>query len=160
MRCTRTAVMIEEEKKDRLLELGFNISAVCRAAIDQALDVSNDDLIFDMRIRRIEEEIVIQSGREQDITISLDYCRSRLKQLKEERERLKNESVRAIIVAKHSAIITKINRIIIAADYDRIAIDQAIETTYGKTIIEEMMEVNPSFDLTKQIANLKSVMES
>jgi hypothetical protein len=157
---TRTSIIIEEEKKDRLIELGFNISAVCRAAIDQALDVTNDDLIFDMRIRRIEEEIITQSSKLEDLTIASDYCRSRLKYLKEERERLKADSIKAIEVAKYSAVVTKMNRIIIAANYDRIAIDMALATDTGKTILEEMMGVNPSFDLTRQISNVKSIMDS
>lgn len=160
MRDTRTTILVPLNQKDRLKELGFNLSAVCRAAIDQALDVTNDDLIFDMRIRRIEDEIVSQTSKLEDLTIASDYCRSRLKYLKEERERLKADSIKAIEVAKYSAVVTKMNRIIIAANYDRIAIDMALATETGKTILEEMMGINPSFDLTKQISNVKSIMES
>lgn len=156
----RTSILVDEDKKDKLIELGFNISSVCRAAIDQALDVSNDDLVFDMRIRRLEDEIVTQSGREKDLTVALDYCRSRLKFLKEERERLVADSIKAIAISQYSAVITKINRIIIAAHYDRNAIDTALETTAGKEIMKEVLRLNPAFDLSKQIINIRSVMES
>jgi hypothetical protein len=156
----RTSILVDQGKKDKLIELGFNISSVCRAAIDQALDVSNDDLIFDMRIRRIEDEIVVQSGREQDLTVALDYCRSRLKYLKEERERLVADSVKAIAISQYSAVITKINRIIIAAHYERNSIDMALETVTGKEIMKEVLRLNPAFDLSRQIINIQSVMES
>lgn len=156
----RTSILVDREKTDKLIEMGFNISSVCRAAIDQALDVSNDDLIFDMRIRRIEDEIVVQSGREQDLTVALDYCRSRLKYLKEERERLIADSIKAVAISQYSAVITKINRIIIAAHYDRNAIDMALETATGKEIMKEVLRLNPAFDLTKQIANIEDLMEN
>lgn len=156
----RTSILVDQGKKDKLIELGFNISSVCRAAIDQALDVSNDDLIFDMRIRRIEDEIVVQSGREQDLTVALDYCRSRLKYLKEERERLVADSIKAIAISQYSAVITKINRIIIAAHYERNSIDMALETVTGKEIMKEVLRLNPAFDLSRQIINIQSVMES
>lgn len=160
MKTEKTTILIDREKTDKLIELGFNISSVCRAAIDQALDVSSEDLIFDMRLRRVEEELVLQIGKEQDLTVTLDYCRSRVKYLKEEIQRLKADSINAIAVSKYSATVTKVNRIILAAHYDRNAIDEALKTEAGKVILEEMLGINPTFDLTKQISNLRDVMES
>lgn len=156
----QTTVLIDKEKWEKLQKMGFQISSLTRAAMDQALDVSNEDLIFDMRIRRTEEEIQKLGAREQDLAMSLEGCRSRLNYLKAELEQLKVDSVRAVAVAKYSAVISRINRIIIHAGYDRNAIDMALSTEDGKKILEEMIGLNPTFDLTKQIQNIKAIMES
>ena len=146
----RTSVTVDLDQMQQAKDLGFNISMLLRTAISEALDSSNEDLVFEMRLGRLDNLILELRTKESTLQQQLDYTRDRLKSYLDERQKLDEDWQKARSYIQIKTRMITLNKIIIHSQYDHEVIREA-----GKDLLGEILVLNPYFDLDKHIDNLQ-----
>jgi predicted nucleic acid-binding Zn-ribbon protein len=147
-------ISVDKSKVQRAIELGWNISAICQAAIDEVLSGDSEDLLYAIRLRRIEDEIATLKLKVYEMTGSLNASQDRVEYLQGQRDEMKIEQEKTKYTVRMTQLITQLNKIAWAAEYN---VDIIEET--GKDVIQKIKELNPSFDVKKQVQRFKMLMQ-
>lgn len=151
----RTSVTVDMEKAKRVMEMGFDLSPLLREAIDTVLSGDNDDLLYAIRLRRVEEETQKIEMRIFDLNEELKFDQERREYLRQEHIKMEQEWEHTKYVIQLTRLVNRLNRIALSAEYDIPTI-----VIVGKEVIDGIKELNPSFDLNKQIEKLRMLMET
>jgi hypothetical protein len=150
----RTTLYLDKELIGKLIEDGWNVSALVSEALELVYSPDWEDM-------RILTKINIMENRKEEIEKELKILTLRTEALRVEDERLarniddtKTEWELTKRTTRLSGYITSLNHIIIVSMYDIEEIKSS-----AKDILDKIYELNPDFDLESHIMRFKTVME-
>jgi hypothetical protein len=147
-------ISVEKDKVQRVLDLGWNLSALCRAAIDEALSGDNEDLLYAIRLRRMEDEIVENELKIHELSSILESSQKRMDYLRSQRDEMKTEWEKTKYTVRLTQLVNQLNRVSWAADFNLAIIEDT-----GKEIIQKIKELNPAFDVARQVQRYKLLVQ-
>jgi hypothetical protein len=147
-------ISIDKSKAQRVIDLGWNLSAICRAAIDEILSGDNEDLLYSLRLRRVEDEVATLNLKIHEMTSILEASRQRIEYLQGQRDEMKKEWEKTKYTVRMTQLITQLNKISWAADYNLVIIEDM-----GKEVVTKIKELNPAFDVVRQVQRFKMLMQ-
>lgn len=146
-------ISVDKSKVQRAKELGWNISAICQAAIDEILSGDNEDLLYSLRLRRVEDEIAILNLKIYELSSILESSKQRVIYLQGQQDEMKKEWEKTKYTVRMTQLVTQLNKIAWAADYNIVIVEDT-----GKDIIQKIKELNPAFDVVKQVQRFRMLM--
>lgn len=148
-----TSVTLEEGDKEKIRSMGISVSSFTQKAVEILLSEGYDDYRAVMKVKLLEEDI-------ENAEAEIAACRKRMEQLEPIIETLKSLHTTAQeeleisrTTGKLAKLTQKLNKGIILHMYDEGVIEEKCAS-----IISEMRQINPEFDLTKHIQRLMKIM--
>jgi hypothetical protein len=147
-------ISVDKDKALRVMELGWNLSALCRVAIDEALSGDNEDLLYAIRLHRVEDEITLLKLKIYEMTGILEASQKRIEYLQGHRAEMEADWEKTKYTVRLTKLVTTLNNISFAAEYNMVIIEEI-----GREVIQKIKELNPSFDTVRQVQRFKMLMQ-
>ena len=149
------SVYVDDDKVNRARALGFELSPTLERSLDMVLSQEFEDLVINSKLAIFNERI-------SEIKIAVAECQYRLKAYEDDLKTLELEKQALLKDYEYTKKVIHINnltqtlnQILIMQDYDLTATQNM-----ARDIIEDLVKVNPSFNLEMHAAKLKMIMGS
>ena len=149
-----TSVYADPDKIKRAEQLGFPLSKLLDNSLDAVLDGEFDDIVVNTRILIIDETIKLQKLKLAELSIQLVQTEKQVEQLITSRQDLLHDWEHA----RNNTILTSkirlINQKLIRYNFkpEPFLVD-------WEPLVEEVIAINPKFNIVKHAARMKRIMD-
>lgn len=149
-----TCITIDSELHDKI-KGDWNVSALAQMAMEIVLSTEFEDVATAMKVRHLEEEIDRFEAEARDAKIRYDRAIQRKIELTQIRDMTVQDFERMKVTSRLSSLIKSLSRIAIIHEYD----EQAVRDN-AEEILNNVMLLNPQFNLARHLERLKTIMDS
>lgn len=149
------SVYVDDGKVKRARELGFELSPTLERSLDMVLSQEYEDLV-------ISSKLAIFSERMEGLKLAIIECQYRLKAYTLDLETLVQEKEALLKDYEYTKKVIRINNLTQALNQTLIMQDYNVEVAleFANDIVDELISVNPSFNVYAHTERLKAIMNS
>jgi hypothetical protein len=149
------SVYVDDDKVKRARELGFELSTTLERSLDMVLSQEYEDLVM-------SSKLAVYSERIENLKLAIIESQYRLKTYTSDLDTLVQEKNALIKDYEYTKKVIRINNLTQTLNQTLIMQDYNIEVTleFAGDIIEELIKINPSFDINVHAERLKIIMNS